>query len=217
MRFNRIVIVAFLLAAATLSYGQTLHDLDRESDMRDQAVSLWERMRVKYQLDVPALKSSGPPTPAATPISPPLLDRIDKAVVRSKMFEGAYRASKNVLSGTEGGVSYRDYSGLIQPLLAEAAILKDTAIGAADEELLAQAYSDAADVYASTGRFWSAALRHGADVVGYPWSIAKAISTKANEGYLRNYRAELAPSPAPRPGATPAVPVKKPKKSSQTS
>jgi hypothetical protein len=187
LRLAQALVVALLSATA---YAQ-----DADRDTMDQAHSVWESVASKYQFGVSS--------------NPPLFAQLDKAIVKSKLFEGAYRASKAVLTGGGGGVTYRNYGTLIQPLLAEASIVKDAAT-TPDEQLLAQAYSDAADVYAAVGRFWSVALRHPvfeiAGILPYPWSVAQLVVNKANDAYLRNYRAEMAPTPTPTPTPTPKRP-----------
>jgi hypothetical protein len=189
MRLSCILIIVLFSATTTISYAQ--NDIETT---RVQAMSIIKQIGLKYSTaEVPASVSSG-----QSVSSIPLLEQISKTVVNSKMFEGAYRASKSILAGTEGGVSYRDYGNLVQPLLAEASILKDTAI-TPEEKLLAQTYVDAADIYAATGRLWSATLGYDVDAQSAPWALARTIVTSANEAYLRSYRLELSPQPQPTP------------------
>lgn len=216
MRLARILIITLLSTLPTLSYAQGNEQIQRDHETRVQAMSIFKQVVSKYQLQqVSARENSGQPASATPQTNPSLFDQIDKAVVKPKKFEGAFRASKGVLSSIEGGVSYRDYGNLIQPLLVEASILKDTAI-TPDEQLLAQTYADAANVYAAAGRFWSATLGTtlGNDlnisvVQRLAWPLARIVVTHANDAYLLNYRLELSPQPTEPPVPT----TKKAKKS----
>lgn len=183
----RIFILVIFSITALPSYAETPEQIQSGKEISDQTLSIIRQIRSKYQ---------------ATP-SP--FEQIDKVVVKPKMFEGAYRASKAVLAVTKSGVTYSDYGNLIQPLLAEASILKDIAI-TPDEQLLSEAYLDAANIYAAAGRIWSVTIDHNLKTPSSLWPIAEFILTKANDAYLRNYRLELSSSVTPKP--QPTVPKK---------
>lgn len=179
----RIFILAIFSIAALPSYAETLEQIQNDREIGDQALSIIRQIGSKYRT------------------TPSPFEQIDKVVVKPKMFEGAYRASKAVLAVTRSGVTFRDYGNLIQPLLAEAAIIKDTAI-TPDEQLLSEAYLDAANIYAAAGRIWSTTTGHNLKVPSALWPIAEFILTKANDAYLRNYRLELSSSATPTPQPT---------------
>jgi hypothetical protein len=157
-------------------YKDNIRNIDRCIEGIKNLTSIMQSKDDKYNISNPS--ESG------------LLQEIDGLVVSPKKFETVYRTSKAVLSGVENGVSYNNYSSLIQPFFAEISIVKDMA-DSNNERLLAEAYSDAAEIYSSVGILWSAVIAAGQDstkdLIPSAFFEARQILEKANEAYLRNY------------------------------
>jgi hypothetical protein len=185
---KRLLILALLMCSPALAQTR-LEDLRQAQEISKEAGARWDAVRAYYTTEV--------------------LEKLAAVKVKTKNFEGCFRASKSVLSATESGVSYRDYGPLLQPFLGEVSIAKDLAI-TDDEKTLAKAYQDAADVYGAGGRYWSANLHEGAGrVMGLPWLIARHVLENANAAYLAAYRKEQEPTPVPTPIPTTAPTPKK--------
>lgn len=213
-------------AISVSAVAQSLEQLDRNGEAFHAAEATREEIAAKYEVFDFAKKpqpnpyqtsgniggTAGSDAPSAGAlVKNEKLERLRNAKIKSKVFEGAYRMSKAVLSGTQGGVTFRDYGPLLQPFLAEVSIVKDLAI-TEDEKLLAAAYSDAATVYSAAGRTWSAMMRFGGgQIMGGYWIVAREIVEPCNEAYLRAYRAEQEP-PTPTPSPKPAKAKTRPKK-----
>jgi hypothetical protein len=197
------------------TYDGQGQQIQRSHDVRRQSMLVFREFLSKYQLD--HVVSDGSQTGQT------LLGQIDKAKLNPAKFESTYRASKAVLSSIEGGVSYRDYASLIRPLQTEVSILKDTA-STPEEQIVAQAYSDVANLYAAARRFWSSILddsirsndldiaNNGGELSNstlqkIAWPMAQIVSSRANEAYIRNYRS----GDSSRPQTLPASSIRKSK------
>jgi uncharacterized SAM-binding protein YcdF (DUF218 family) len=120
----------------------------------------------------------------------PSRTRFDAVRVSPGKFEAAFRASKAATSATEAGVSYKDYPAAISPLLTESAILTDLA-ATDDEKFLASAFTVAAKVYGTAGRYWSVMIRSGdtpGNSMSLGWGAARKVLDLANAAYLRNLK-----------------------------
>ncbi|MDP1831620.1 MAG: hypothetical protein Q8K67_06150 [Geothrix sp.] len=124
--------------------------------------------------------------------SPKASTRLQTIRLRPKQFEPVYRASKAIIVTLESGISYRDYSNVIRPLLTELALLDD-AVSGPDEHVAYEVYRAAANALIKAGVMWGMELGMGwkdapTKVVKNAWDSATQALNASNQVYLRNLR-----------------------------
>lgn len=94
---------------------------------------------------------------AITPAAKRQADEV-KSTIRTEIFEPVYRVAMELKSGQELGMNRAKFGELIQRLSTEVAIAKDKA-ESAEEQKIADGYSQVLDIYKDAAALWDVELR----------------------------------------------------------